>query len=295
MEEKEVKQKQKRHFILTVILMTAGLLLGGQVLGEMLVLPFRQLLPEDSAGVRFLFLYLEFIGIDLLVLLYCSQTEKAIFRSFRAQKRGGRQGNTGKHFALGLLTGFVMNGVCILIAWLHGDLDFSVGRFQPLYLSFALLCVLIQSGAEELLTRGYMLSALQERYGVWIAIAVNALFFGAIHLLNTGITVVSFAEIVGVGAALGLVVYCLDSLWMAIGIHTAWNFTQNLLFGLSNSGRVSQSSFLHLDAAKNSVLYDTVFGVEGAFPALAVTVLLSAAVILHWRRHGTDASGSSPC
>ena len=70
-EEKEVKQKQKRHFILTVILMTAGLLLGGQVLGEMLVLPFRQLLPEDSAGVRFLFLYLEFIGIDLLVLLYC--------------------------------------------------------------------------------------------------------------------------------------------------------------------------------------------------------------------------------
>ena len=140
-----------------------------------------------------------------------------------------------------------------------------------------------------------MLSALQERYGVWIAIAVNALFFGAIHLLNTGITVVSFAEIVGIGAALGLVVYCLDSLWMAIGIHTAWNFTQNLLFGLPNSGRVSQSSFLHLDAAKNSAFYDAVFGVEGAIPALAVTVLLSAAVILYWRRHGADASGNSPC
>ena len=295
MEEKEYKQKQKRHFILTVILMTAGLLLGGQVLGEMLVLPFRQLLPEDSAGVRFLFLYLEFIGIDLLVLLYCSQSEKAIFRSFRAQKHGGRQGNTAKHLALGLLIGFLMNGVCILAAWLHGDLDFSVGSFRPLYLIFALLCMLIQSGAEELLTRGYMLSALQERYGVWIAIAVNALFFGAIHLLNTGITVVSFAEIVGIGAALGLVVYCLDSLWMAIGIHTAWNFTQNLLFGLPNSGRVSQSSFLHLDAAKNSAFYDAVFGVEGAIPALAVTVLLSAAVILYWRRHGADASGSSPC
>ena len=284
MEENKRAPKQKRHFILLLLLISLGLMLGGEMLGELLVLPLRNLLPERYVGLRFLFLYLEFIGIDLVVLLYCSQAEKEILRSFRAKKRGGSRGNTAKMLALGLVIGFVMNGLCILIAWLHGDLDFSVGRFRPVYLLLALLCVLIQSAAEELLTRGYMLSALRERYGVWPAIAVSALFFGALHLLNSGITVVSFLEIVGIGAAFGLVVYYLDSLWMAIGIHTMWNFTQNLLFGLPNSGHVSASSFLHLDAAASSLCYDAVFGVEGAIPALVVTALLAAGVVLYARR-----------
>ena len=145
MEEKEAMPKQKRHFILFVLLIALGLMLGGEILGELLVLPLRNLLPEQYVGLKFLFLYLEFIGIDLLVLLYCSQAEKEILCSFRAQKRGGSRGNTAKMLALGLVIGFVMNGLCILIAWLHGDLDFSVGRFRPVYLLLALLCVLILS------------------------------------------------------------------------------------------------------------------------------------------------------
>ncbi|MBQ6404078.1 MAG: CPBP family intramembrane metalloprotease [Oscillospiraceae bacterium] len=291
MEEKKTMPKQKRHLILFVLLVSLGLMLGGELLGEVLVLPLRNLLPEQYIGLKFLLLYLEFIGIDLLVLLYCSQREKEILRSFRARKRGGSRGNTAKHLALGLLIGFLMNGVCILAAWLHGDLDFSIGRFRPVYLLLGLVCVLIQSGAEELLTRGYMLSALRERYGVGVAIAVSALFFGALHLLNTGITVLSFLEIVAIGAAFGLVAVCLDSLWMAVGIHTAWNFTQNLLFGLPNSGHVSVSSFLHLDAATNSLFYDATFGVEGAIPALVVTILLAVGVVWYARQRSLPLEG----
>ena len=71
---------------------------------------------------------------------------------------------------------------------------------------------------------------------------------------------------------------------MAAAIHTSWNFTQNFLFGLPNSGLVSKGSFLHLEAASDSILYDTVFGVEGAIPALIVTAVLAAAVILYARK-----------
>ena len=277
-------KKRKSHFFLLVIIMGLVFMLFGQALGELILLPVQKHIPFANWGVRFLFLYLSFIGIDLLVLIYCALFEKEIFRGFRSAKHGGGHGNTLKNLALGLLIGFLMNGICILIAWLHGDLHFSVGRFQLLYLICALLSVFVQSAAEELVTRGYMLSALRERYNIRIAIAVNALFFGALHLFNNGITVVSLLEIVCIGIALSLVVHCFGSLWMAIAIHTAWNFTQNFLFGLPNSGVVSASSFLHLDAASGSPFYDAVFGVEGAIPAVVVTVLLSVSVVLYARK-----------
>ncbi|MBQ9268715.1 MAG: CPBP family intramembrane metalloprotease [Oscillospiraceae bacterium] len=276
--------KKKRHFILAVFVIAVALTLVGQLAGALIMLPFKIMADGADDSIQFLFMYLEFIGIDILVLLYCAVFEKEIFRSFLGAGRGGGRGNRFRSIGFGLLIGFAMNGICILAAWLHGDLRFSVGDFRLIYLICALLSVFVQSCAEELVTRGYMMGALKARYRGWIAIVGNALFFGLFHLLNTGITVVSFLEIVGIGLALSLVVYYFESIWMAAAIHTSWNFTQNFLFGLPNSGFVSKGSFLHLEAASDSILYDTVFGVEGAIPALIVTAVLAAAVIVYARK-----------
>ena len=279
------KKKLKRHFILWVPLIALAMILLGQILGSILVgLCAGVFLPNLSDGAKFLIQYLSFIGIDLLVILYCALCEKPVGRSFLGAKHGGMRGNTLGQFALGLLWGFVLNGVCILVAWLHKDLDFSVGRFDAVYMICALVSVCVQSGAEELVTRGYMMGALRERYNVWVAIIVNSLFFGALHLLNTGITVLSFANIVLIGFAFSMLVYCFDSLWMCIALHTAWNFTQNFLFGLPNSGIVSQSSFLHLEAARHSVFYDAVFGIEGTITAVIVVGLFTVLVIVRGRK-----------
>jgi membrane protease YdiL (CAAX protease family) len=229
----------------------------------------------------FLLMYLMFFGIDFLVLLYCGLCEKPAFRSFGWAKFGGMKGNTWKNFFLGLLIGLVMNGLCALLAWLHGDLDFSVGRFQFFYLLIALLCVCVQSAAEELVTRGYMMSALRERYNVWVAIAANSLLFGALHLMNDGITVLSMLTIILFGLFCSLIVYVLDSLWMSIAIHTAWNFTQSILLGLPNSGIVSEGSFLHLEGSTDSLYYDAVFGIEGSVSIVVMLTLLSAGLIIY--------------
>ena len=280
----EKPKRLKRHFFLAVMGIALGLDLLGQLHGELFLLPLYLLAPARDDGIRCRFMYLEFIGIDFLVLLFCFLCEKPIFRSFGWAKRGGMRGNTWKNFALGLGLGFAMNGLCILIAWLHGDLDFSVGSFELLYLLFALLAVCVQSGAEELMTRGYMMGALRERYGPWPAIVINSLYFGALHLLNPGITIMSFLQIVAIGFALSLVVYYLDSLWMCIAIHTAWNFTQNVLFGLPNSGIVSVRSFLHLEGATDSLFYSAAFGVEGGLTGVLVSMLLACAVMVIGKR-----------
>ena len=286
MEEKEISSsaklvKKKRHSILVVIGVALLCLFGGNQLGSILLYPIYRLLPNMDGGTAFLLQYLSFIGIDIFVLVYCALFEKDIFRSFLHPRQGG---NTVKSFALGLLIGFGMNVICILLAWLHGDLHFYAGRFQVFYMICALICVCIQSGAEELITRGYMMGALQRRYPCWLAIAVNALFFAALHLLNPGITVASFLIIVAVALALSLVMYYFGSIWLCIAFHTAWNFTQNFLFGLPNSGIVSESSFLHLDAASDSLFYDAAFGVEGTLTAVIVIVLFAAGVVLVGRK-----------
>ena len=71
------------------------------------------------------------------------------------------------------------------------------------------------------------------------AIIGNALIFTSLHVFNPGFTVIAGTQIFLVGIVFSLLVYYYDSLWAAITFHTAWNYTQNLIFGLPNSGIVS--------------------------------------------------------
>lgn len=275
--------------IWAVCLISLVLLFLGQILGELGVgLLFRALGLTD-AKLLFLGMYLSFLGIDLLVLLYTLLWEKPILCSFSRRGPNGGSGNTWAMFGVGLLVGFAMNALCILAAWLHGDLDFSVGRFDLPYLLLALVFVCIQSGAEELLCRGYMFGAVKDRYNVWIAAAVNALFFGALHLTNPGVTVLSLVNVVFFGLVLSVAMIKLESLWFCIAVHTAWNFSQSIFFGLPNSGIVSQGSFMHLEAAKESALYSMSFGIEGAITTTLVLLVLTLAVLLFARRRQATA------
>ncbi|MBQ1576559.1 MAG: CPBP family intramembrane metalloprotease [Oscillospiraceae bacterium] len=282
----ETKKKRRpiRHMIWAVCLIALLIVLLGQIVGDFLVGFAIKGFGITDASTLFLFMYLSMIGVDLLVLLYTLLCERPIFRSFGRRAVPGGRGNTWKLFGVGLLAGFAMNALCILVAWLHGDIVLSVGRFRPLYLLAALVCVCVQSGAEELVTRGYMMGAIRDRYNVWVAAAVNSLFFGALHLLNPGITVLSFVNVVAVGFALSVVMIKLESLWFCIAMHTAWNFSQSIFFGLPNSGIVSEGSFFHLEAARDSVLYSAAFGVEGAITTTLVLLALTLCVLLAARR-----------
>ena len=278
------EKKPVRHMIWAVCLIALALVFLGQILGELLTGMLSLVLEIKDAPTLFLFMYLAMIGVDLAALLYTRLCERPVFRSFGRRAEPWGRGNTWGLFALGLLVGLAMNGLCILAAWLHGDLHFSLGQFRPLYLLAALVCVCIQSGAEELVTRGYMMGALRDRYPVWVAVAVNSLLFGSLHLFNPGVTVLSIVNVTAFGLALSIVMVKLESLWFCIAVHTAWNFSQSIFFGLPNSGIVSQGSFLHLEAARDSGLYSAAFGIEGSVSTTLVLALLSLGVLLWARR-----------
>ena len=272
-----------RHMMWAAALIALLLMLLGEIAGNAIIAVLTRLFHVQDGATLFLFMYLSFIGIDIAVLLYTWLFEKPVFCSFGYRAADG-EGNTWKLFGIGLLVGFGMNAVCILLAWLHGDLHFTPGAFRPFYLLAALVCVCIQSGAEELLCRGYMMGVVSDRYSVWVAAVFNSLFFGMLHLGNPDLTVLGLLNVVAVGFALSVAMIEIRSLWFCIAVHTAWNFSQSIFFGLPNSGIVSAGSFLHLEAAADSIFYDTGFGVESSFPALVMMVLLTVCLLLIGRR-----------
>ena len=85
-----------------------------------------------------------------------------------------------------------------------------------------------------------------------------------------------------------LVIHYFDSIWFGMAAHAAWNFTQNILLGLPNSGIVSPYSVFKLDAstARSTWIYDVGFGVEGTLLANVVTAIAIVIVILLGRKFG---------
>lgn len=71
-------------------------------------------------------------------------------------------------------------------------------------------------------------------------------------------------------------------------IHTAWNFTQNIIFGLPNSGNVVPYSIFKLDAgsAVKNFAYDPGFGIEGTALSCVVQAAVVIIIFLWGRKHG---------
>lgn len=270
--------------ILILYIITFVLILLGQILGSLLqFIPFM----TGSPAMVTMTMYLAFIGIWILVLLYLRLSPKN--RPILGALGSKPKGNNWKWFLLGIGIGFGLNAVCILAAWLNKDISLYFDSFQPLPVIGIFIAVFVQSSAEELLCRGFLYQRLMRSYKKPIvAIVGNSLFFALLHLANDGVTFLSVINIFVVGILFSLMVYYMDSIWCAMAMHTAWNFTQNILFGLPNSGMVAPYSIFRLDAstARDSFAYNVGFGIEGTLLADVVLILACVCLYLWGRKYG---------
>ncbi len=220
----------------------------------------------NDAYITFFLEYFVFITVWITFLGYIMITKynRPIIRALSKEAKG----NTVKMLLLGLLIGFCMNALGIVMALLHGDIHLYFGDVDIFKVILLFPFVFIQSSAEELICRSFLYQRFLKGYkSPLVAIVCNGFIFMAIHLGNNGVSAPPLINIFLLAVFFSLIVYYFDSVWMPMGIHAAWNFTQNIIFGLPNSGIVSQTSILHLDAASgtSSVFYDPNFGIEGAF------------------------------
>lgn len=261
--------------IIALLTTAADIVLGMGVYSNLVKLIF----PDSPARETSLF-YITFLGTWTVLPLFAwlRKKDRPILKALGTKPRG----NNWKLFLLGLLTGAGMNGFVALVAWINGDISLHFDSFHPVSFLLIFVCVFIQSSAEELFDRGYLFQKFLHRSGnPAVAIVASSLFFGIMHALNPNVTVLSLINIMAVGVFYALMVYYLDSIWCAMAHHAAWNFTQNILLGLPNSGNVVPYSVFKIDAASatSSFAYDVGFGIEGS--VLATVMMIAGCVALY--------------
>jgi len=90
---------------------------------------------------------------------------------------------------------------------------------------------------EELLFRGVIFRIIEASLGTWIALVISAVLFGLVHLGNPNATWRAATAIsLEAGVMLAAAYVLTRRLWLPIGIHAAWNFTQGGIFSVAVSG-----------------------------------------------------------
>ena len=140
---------------------------------------------------------------------------------------------------------------------------------------------------EEVLVRGILFRLLWRAFGPAVALAASAALFGLGHAFNPGATFVSTLCIaLEAGVMLGAFYALTGRLWVSIGVHAAWNFTQGYVFGAAVSGGTTgpalATSLARPDA--NILLSGGAFGPEASLPALLIcTGVGVASLAVAWR------------
>ena len=138
-----------------LILMASVILLP---LGRFVIEPFERILEGDFDAAMFLKDYFDFIsiwiGMFLVVIIFkCNRPMLNAVKYCSSRERGG---NNLKGLLIGLALGFGCNGFCVLMSALLGDIYLEFSGFKPVPFILFLICVFIQSGAEERADRWYL-------------------------------------------------------------------------------------------------------------------------------------------
>lgn len=139
---------------------------------------------------------------------------------------------------------------------------------------------------EETLFRGILFRLLEEGLGSWIALTITALFFGLSHWGNPNATLWSSVAIaLEAGVLFGAVYMATRSLWVAMGLHTAWNFLQGTIFGVAVSGNGAPTDSLFQPIIQgNPWLTGGAFGIEASVIAVALGLGLGSYLIIQAMR-----------
>ena len=195
-----------------------------------------------------------------------------------------------KHYVQGLLVGAVSFSLCVLAGAALGFVDIK-GWNQNCNLLIVLLYFigfLVQGFSEEIAFRGYFMISLMKRSSAVKAVLVNSLAFAFCHMLNPGLTVLAFFNLMLIGIFLSLYVIKTNDIWGAAGYHSMWNFVQGTFYGISVSGTNVGSAVLSSEIKPGNIfLTGGKFGMEGSIVATIVMAVVLVLGMLYYNRKET--------
>src|SRR5690242_6631439 len=133
----------------------------------------------------------------------------------------------------GVGLGFIIFAVAVAIAAAVGIYRIAGEGDSSGLLAALLGPALFAAVSEEMLFRGILFRWIEEFGGSWAALVVTSAIFGAVHLKNPNASLLGAVGIAfEAGILLGGAYMLTRSLWLPMGIHAAWNFTQAEIFDI---------------------------------------------------------------
>ncbi|MGH9446044.1 MAG: CPBP family intramembrane glutamic endopeptidase, partial [Terriglobia bacterium] len=223
-------------------------------------------------------------GIALLATAIMGIIEKRPFGTYLLPLRSAFKGN----FWWGALWGGA--AITALLVPLRLDHGFSFG---PLALGGwkvagdAALWALVFTAvglSEEFTFRGYALYTLTRGMGFWPAALVLSGAFGAVHLGNPGEDWVGALSAALIGLFFCFTVRRTGTLWLAAGLHAAWDYAETFVYSVPNSGLVARGHLLKSSFHGPAWLTGGSVGPEGSVFVFAVIAALFVALQLCYPR-----------
>ena len=148
---------------------------------------------------------------------------------------------------------------------LHGG---DIWKWASIY---ALVFILVAL-REEFRARGYALYTLSAGIGFWPAAILSAAYFGYSHHGNSGEDWIGLVNAGLLGLLACLLLRRTGNLWMPIGVHMAFDWSETYFYGVADSGQVLPGHLLNSSSSGPAWLSGGTVGPEGSLPC---TLLLS--------------------
>ncbi len=254
--------------------------------------------PELLADGGIVALTPAFLVVWLLLWLWLRFKEQRAFAGigFRERRHAGSRAVRGAGIALAQMGVYLAVGVATGSLVFAADAAGGVIRWSSLgWVAVALAAFAVQSGAEEIVARGYLVQLWWRRTGLLGAIVVSAVFFTAEHAVTGDLAPLPTLDMTLYSVLAVLWVLTERSLWGVIGYHAVWNWAQGSLFGVSVSGTDVPNSLFVVNTTPGSsdLLTGGDYGAEGSLVDIAVLLALIAGAVVAYRRSRSSSSNSA--
>jgi uncharacterized protein len=153
-----------------------------------------------------------------------------------------------RRFAVGAAWGFVALTLLLMVMRLAGVFYFghvkTHGTDALVFAAAYAVMFFFVAISEETLFRGYALVTLTEAITFWPAVILLAIIFGASHSNHSTESYVGLVFAGAYGVVLAYSFKRTGSLWLAIGIHTMWDYAQSFIYGVPDSGVIIPGGWL---------------------------------------------------
>ena len=130
--------------------------------------------------------------------------------------------------------------------------------------------------SEEIFFRGILFRMINRRWNIWAALVISALIFGGLHIFNDNATLwSSIAIAIEAGSLLGAAYAYSKNIWLPIGIHWIWNYTQGNILGFPVSGEDNVTSIITPEISGPQWLTGGSFGAEASAISAVIGLLIS--------------------